>query len=351
MTDSAKLKKILIVKPSSLGDILHTFQAVSLIAEKCPDASIDWLANASLSFLPKYHPDVDNVLIFPRKELSNPRLMPKSFFSLKKILKEKQYDLVIDFQGLMRSALFAKLSSAPVIAGFANPREKIAALFYNRKITVPDSKVHAVEKNIFLASSVIDAGYKIPQIKLKTFPETQKTLLRKLNSHGISENDIIIGISPVTRWKSKNWPPEFFAETINKIAIKRKNIKFLIIGAENDKDAADKIISETDSSADVISFTGKTTVSELAELIKLFALLISNDSGPVHIAAVLNIPVVCMFGPTLAEKTGPFGTIHSNITADIDCAGCLKRICPFNSYRCHTSVSPESAAECALSYL
>jgi lipopolysaccharide heptosyltransferase I len=350
MPETLKFKKILIIKPSSLGDILHTFQAVSLIAEKCPGASIDWLVNSSLALLPKFHPNVNNVLLFPRKELANLKLMPKSFFSLKKELKKNTYDLVIDFQGLMRSALFAKLASAPVIAGFENPREKLASLFYNKKISIPDSKIHAVEKNIYLAASLLNADYKVPQTELKSFPDIKKSLLEKLSKYGIMENDIIAGVSPVTRWESKNWSPEFFAESINKIADKKKNVKFLVIGAENDKSAADEIVAKV-KSANVVSFTGKTTVVELVELIKLFSLLISNDSGPVHIAAVLNIPVICMFGPTLAEKTGPFGSVHSIMSADVDCAGCLKRICPLNSYKCHSAIKPEQAAEKALDIL
>jgi len=348
MTDIQRHKKILIVKPSSLGDILHTFPAISLLAEACPDACIDWLVNRQFSFLPKFHPAVADTIIFPRKELAQPFLFPKFFLSLKKRIRRGKYDLVIDFQGLMRSSIFAKLSKAPIVAGFASPREKIATLFYNKKVSVPERYVHAVERNLFLVSETMDIEYKAPSLSLKTLNSERESVLDKLKDLGISESDTLIGISPVTRWETKNWPPEFFANIIDIIG--EKKVKFIIIGAEKDILVANRIIAES-KNKNIVSLAGRTTVSELFELIRLFKMLLSNDSGPSHIAAVLNIPVLCMFGPTVPEKTGPFGDVHYNFTAETECVGCLKRVCPKGNCVCHGSIKPEVVADAVLNLI
>jgi lipopolysaccharide heptosyltransferase I len=350
-------KKILVIKPSSLGDILHTFPAVSIIADNFPKAEIHWLANKSFSPLLQFHPNVTQTIEFPRKELGNPIKFPKYFFSLIQQLKSNKYDLVIDFQGLMRSAFFTKAAKAKQTVGFAKPRESSAVFFYSKKIHIPENIQHAVERNVYLACQALNINtdtffYKqnkssvanIAFPKLNINSTLQSSVQKLLIQNGIQHNDKIIGISPVTRWISKNWPPKFFAQVLFHIKKDFPNIKFVIIGSENDRNAANEIINNF-SDNDIVSLAGKTSVAQLFELIRTFDLLIANDSGPVHIASALSIPVFCMFGPTFPEKTGPYGNIHENFIADINCAGCLKRKCIEHNYKCHQAISPEFVAE------
>ena len=355
-----QIKKILIIKPSSLGDILHTFPAVSILAENLQQPEIHWLANKSFIPLLQFHPDVQQTIEFPRSELGNPIKFPKYFFSLCRQLKNNKYDLVIDFQGLMRSAFFAKAAKAKYTLGFAQPRESAATLFYSQKISIPDHFQHAVDKNIFLVCKTLNIELNkiytektshnesiklnINLPKLKTIPALSNSVNSLLSLHGIQENDKIIGISPVTRWISKNWPPKFFAEVITHINKIYPKIKFVIVGSNNDQNAANEIIEHYPGN-NITSLTGKTSMDQLFELIRHFDLLISNDSGPVHIASALSIPVFCMFGPTLPQKTGPYGDIHQNFEANVDCAGCLKRKCIEFDYKCHKAISPEKVAQ------
>ena len=355
-----QIKKILIIKPSSLGDILHTFPAVSILAEHLQKPEIHWLANKSFIPLLQFHPNVQQSIEFPRSELGNPIKFPKYFFSLCRQLKNNHYDLVIDFQGLMRSAYFAKAAKAKYTVGFAQPRELAATFFYSQKILIPEHFRHAVDKNIFLVCKILNielnsifSQINYPQKnvklninlpKLKTNPELSNSVTSLLSQYGIKKNDKIIGISPVTRWISKNWPPEFFADVLNHINKKYPNIKFVIVGSKNDQKATESII-ENYIGNNIVSLTGKTSMEQLFELIRQFDLLISNDSGPVHIASALGIPVFCMFGPTLPEKTGPYGDIHRNFEAKVDCAGCLKRKCTEFDYKCHKAIPPEFVAQ------
>ena len=335
--DKTKIKHILIIKPSSLGDVLHAFPAVSLIADRYPDASIDWLINKSFAPLLEFHPNVDDVIIFPRKELGNPRHFFKSFFRLVKRLREKKYDLIVDLQGLMRSAVFAKIAKSSRVVGFASPREKISACFYMDKIDIPGEAVHAVERNLYLVTKMLEIDYHERAPEMKILEPHRRSMLEKLQNKGIDENTPCIGISPVARWQSKSWPPSFFAEVINKLHIKFPDCKFILTGVPEDGSAADEILKLVNGNS-TISMIGETSVSEFVELLRHCKLLISNDSGPMHIACALQTPVFGVFGPTDPDKTGPFGTIHHIFKADVDCEKCFKRECPNGTYRCHGAI-------------
>ncbi|MBN1863417.1 MAG: lipopolysaccharide heptosyltransferase II [Victivallales bacterium] len=334
---------ILIVKPSSLGDILHAFPAVSLLAEHYPGANIDWLVNRQLAPLIEFHPAVSEAIIFPREELGSPIKFPKTFMSLVHRLREKKYDLIVDFQGLMRSAVFAKLAKSSNVVGFAKPRERISAGLYNRRIDIPTDAVHAVERNLHLVCSLLDIGFVGREPGLKTLQKAHDTVVEKLAKEGIAKNDTIVGIAPVARWKSKTWPPEFFADVVSEVHRKITDVRFVVIGSEADSEAAEKIVSAVNT-CHVVSMAGETVIPELVEMVKLFSCLLSNDSGPVHVAWAAKVPVFALFGPTSPSKTGPYGKIN-RVFQDGECSECLQRECPDKSYRCHKSINAKEVAE------
>jgi len=331
------IKNILVIKPSSLGDVLHAFPAVTMLAEAYPNASIDWLINKSFAPLVKFHPNVKQSIIFPRKELGNIIKFPKSFLSLVKNLRKKNYDLIVDFQGLMRSAIFAKLAKSSTIYGFANPKETLSKHLYNKKITIPKDIIHAVDKNLYLVSQIVDKKPLSHFPKLKILNNEKKSIFEKLKIEGIEKSDICIGIAPSARWESKSWPPGFFAETIDIIAQKHKYLKFLIIGVPEDQKIADAIISKS-TNKNIISMTGKSSMGELVELIRYCKIFISNDSGPMHIASAIGTPVFALFGPTDSSKTGPYGEKHHLFKSNLNCEKCLRRECPIGTNECHTSI-------------
>ena len=345
--DNKKIEHILIIKPSSLGDVLHAFPAVSLVADFYPDASIDWLINKSFAPLLEFHPDVDDVIIFPRKELGNPRHFFQSFFKLVQRLREKKYDLIIDLQGLMRSAVFAKIAKSSRVVGFASPREKMAAHFYMDKIDIPESAVHAVERNLHLVSKMLDIDYRERAPEMKVIEEQRSSMISKLKNKGIEEQSPCIGIAPVARWESKSWPPAFFSEVINRIHTKIPECKFILTGVPEDRTAAEEILRLVDNDS-TVSMTGETSIAELVELLRHFRLLISNDSGPMHIACALQTPVFGVFGATDPAKTGPFGTIHHIFQADVECAKCFKRECPEGTYKCHSAIDVDAFADAVI---
>jgi lipopolysaccharide heptosyltransferase I len=332
---SNSVKSILIVKPSSLGDIFHTFSALALLKKAYPEAEFDWLVNPVFADALKFSPvKIRRVIPFERKKLASLKSFFSAFFGLLKKLRSEKYDLVVDFQGLLRSSIFAFLSSHRKLVGFSAPKESIAKILYGKKITVPPEKVHAVDRNLALVEILTGQTCLSQMPDMAEVPEISEAAKQKLQSAGISESDELIGAIPGARWESKCWPPEFFAKVINKILEKSSECKFILIGSPDDAKIADKIMELT-SNNNVISLVGKTSIAEMIEVIRRCKCILSNDSGPIHIAAALKKKVYGMFGPTDPDKTGPYGDIHQIFSRDLPCLKCLKRICPLGTNECH----------------
>jgi lipopolysaccharide heptosyltransferase I len=344
------MEKILIIKISSLGDVLHAFPAVAIIAEKYKNAQIDWLINPAFASILEYNKCVNRVIPFPRRELASPFTFPKAFINLIREIRREKYDLVIDLQGLLRSAFFAKFARTSVIAGFDSPKEKAAAFFYNRKISIGGEYVHAVDKNVAFISKFFGLPFNVPD---SAFPENSRNmdnLAGILWNKNISRSDLIIGIAPGARWESKQWPPQFFAKVMDSLEGRIPGCRFILLGSADELETCRKISSSCEKARPVI-IAGETGIGELVEAIRISKCLLCNDSGPMHIAASLKIPVFAMFGPTNPDKTGPYGKAHSVFQPELSCIKCLKRYCPDKNYACHKSVNPDLVADRIVSIL
>ncbi len=332
--------RVLIIKPSSLGDVLHAFPAVWMLADNLKNPQIDWMVHPAFKELLEYHPAVNRTIIFQRKELGSFKKFTPAFTKLLKEIRRTKYDLVIDLQGLIRSAFFAKTARCRHIAGFDAPKEKISKLFYSHKFTVPPEYKHAIERNCSLVSQLLDIPM-APQVRtlpvIGKFAGSAKKLLDKA---GIKPDRQCIGIVPGARWESKCWPPGFYAEVINKTAKANPETSFIILGSPQFEEAGKKVNSLT-SNAQVANLTGKTGIGELVELVRRCGGIVCNDSGPMHIAAMLKIPVFAMIGPTNPERTGPYGPEHHVFLPDLGCIKCLKRYCPKETIECHSRISPD----------
>jgi len=330
-----KIDKILIVKPSSLGDIFHSFAAVSLLHKAFPNAQFDWFVRPEFKEAIAYCPiKINRVIHFPHHRRGKVKSFLPTFLKVVNDLRKEKYDLIIDFQGLMRSAIFTSLSRSSQTIGFALPKESAARLAYSKKINIPKECVHAVDRNIALVEIItgLKAPKQMPELaQVDKFREQIEIILKKYN---ISPEDKLMGIIPGARWESKCWPPDFFAKTATNFLAKHPDYKVLIIGAPGDRIAAEKIIS-TASNDRIISIAGDTSIGEMIEAIRHCQFIFSNDSGPVHIAAALQKTVFALFGPTDPEKTGPYGDFHHIFQREMECIKCLKRTCPNGQYTCH----------------
>lgn len=325
--------RILIIKPSSLGDIFHVFPAVALLRKQFPDAKIDWLVHTSFSQALDYCPGgVENKIPFHRRHLSKINSFFPYAWQLWKDLRQHKYDYVFDFQGLTRSGICAWIARSDKKIGWKNPREAVAARFYNIKVDDANS-VHAVDRNLVMVQKALNLPpVSIQQLDL-ALPEVERfadPLQKKFAHLHISPEDRIVGIVPGARWHTKRFPHKLFAQIITQIHQQDPAIKFLLLGSNDDVETGRSVRAAVDD-AEILSLIGRTHIGEMVEAVRRCSIIISNDTGPIHLAAIFNIPVFALFGPTDPDKTGPYGTVHKVYQASIPCCKCMERYCPLSA--------------------
>ena len=317
------VRRILVIKPSSFGDIVHLFPALGLLKRQYPDAVLDFVVNPEFVPLLEFSPfPVDKIILFERRQLGKFSTFFSAFARLFSALRREEYDLVIDFQGLFRSGLCAFFTRSKCRVGFASPREKAAAWFYDRKYAVVRS--HAVKRNVLLVKALCelaqDDAVEVPELPVSTAGRT--------GLPSLPEKYMVL--LPGTRWESKRFPTGFFTALIRKLKEKMPEMSFVAAGGTSEAVLADAI------GENVINLAGKTSLAALFELLRSSCGAVGNDSGPLHAAAALNIPVFGFYGPTEPGLTGPWGDRTKVFQRDeLPCIGCLKRQCPLERTLCH----------------
>ncbi len=313
-----KVHRILVVKPSSLGDILHTFPAVELLHRHFPEAELDWLVHPAFADVLDFSPfPVARKIFFRRKELGRISTVFREITALAGQLRAEKYDLIIDFQGLFRSAFFAYIARGAGVTGFACPREHTASFFYRQKINA-DMQLHAVERNAALVNTLLNTQYPVPEC---TLPQGKFPLSLPEKQCGKK----LIGVIPGARWETKCFPEELFADVINRVHRDLPDTAFAVIGTPSEQGAAARILELAGECS--FSMAGKTSVGQMMELMSRCCCVLSNDSGPVHAAAAFNIPVFAFFGATRPELTGPYSNSAHVYQLNLPCIKCMKRVC------------------------
>ncbi|MEA4862003.1 MAG: glycosyltransferase family 9 protein [Victivallaceae bacterium] len=327
------VRRILIIKPSSMGDIMHTFRAVQLLSECYPKAVFDWLINPEFEELLSYSPvTIADVVLFNRRVIAKPVHFFPELFMLLRGLRRYRYDLVVDFQGLLRSALLTFASRHRHSCGFADPRESAARHWYHRLVKVSPECVHAEDRNLALAGYYCDHHSLQRPFQLPHNQRNMNRADRKLEHRRIPLDAELVAIFPGARWPSKTFPAQLFADVINRIHQARPELVFLIMGSMAENAAASAVRKLTGSHAH--NFAGTTRVGEMVELIRKSSLVISNDSGPLHIAATMGVPSLGFFGATDPAKTGPKGNAIKVFERQVPCLHCMKRDCSEASELC-----------------
>lgn len=343
------MKRYLIVKPSSLGDILHAMPAVSALAKTAPDVAVDWVVKPVFAELPPYLPCVKRVILFHDKQFRSPFRFLPAVSRMRAELRRERYDAVIDLQGLIRSAFIGRLSGCPVRAGSASPREHFAVHFYTRLLKGREKPGHAVDVNNTMMKDFL--GREDPDFSLD-LPVNEQAAARARElvsgAFGGTLPPRFVVVAPGARWATKKWPAEFFLAVISSLARRDPGLKFLLAGTRDEAEDAAVILAKSED-LPVASVCGRTTVGELLETIRLSSLMICNDSGPMHIAAALGVPVAAMFGPTDPALTGPYCEKKSVFVPEIACNRCFLRYC--KDSRCHDSIDPEAVAGASFNLL
>ena len=273
------VRSILIIKPSSLGDIVHTLPAVALIRDAHPQADITWVINPEFAPLLRGNPSVDHVHLFPRSDFSGLGA-PRSFVPWAKTTRQLRPDLALDFQGLLRSALIAKISGAKQIYGLSDSRE--GARFFYHRIAKVNRHEHAVQRYLKLAEL---AGAKIGEAARYPLPSGDP-LPR------FDEFPPFILLHPFARGRGKSLSKAVIEEICNAFA----PIRVVVVG---------KSSRRIDGFDNCVELTNQTTLLQLVHLIRKARFVISVDSGPMHIAAALSDNLLSIHTWTDPRRVGP----------------------------------------------
>ncbi|UCF02578.1 MAG: glycosyltransferase family 9 protein [Deltaproteobacteria bacterium] len=333
---------ILIVKLSALGDVVQSIPAFEALRNHYASAHITWLVEEEAAGLLQYYPGLDEILVCRRcswlKELRNPLLWPKVSFDIFRFcgnLRQRYYDVIIDLQGLLKSAIWVGLARGRRKIGFDRTREG-SWRFLNERLPPYDPDRHALERYLDLIRYLGADGDSFRVHDLWT-PTEERLLQERLSQIRPNSGSPLVACHPISRWQTKLWPEANFTRLAVEL-ITRLRATVVFTGSTQDRDTITRIIGETDVGG-LYNWAGTTNLRELAYVYKNANVVVSTDSGPMHLAAVLGTPVVALFGPTAPWRTGPYGNTHRVLRMERDCSPCFQRSC--ETVECMTALKVE----------
>jgi heptosyltransferase-1 len=298
-------QRFLVIRLSSIGDIVHALPAVAALGETHPDAEIHWAVESRYAALLEGNPFVHRVVKLDtlawRRKLTSPAVIKEIVRAIRSIRKAR-FDAALDFQGLYKSALIARLSRAGMRLGFAQNwlREPAAGVFYTERIA-PAGRPHVIEMNLTLVERLgvrrLDrVGWQFP---LPQNPADDEYVERQIAAFGGRE---FMVVNPGGGWMSKCWAPESYAALIRRLEAEFPG-EILLTGSQNEQEMIQGIIRQSGSPrARGVS----TTIVQFIALVRRARLFLGGDTGPLHLAAAVKTPSVAIYGPTDPTRNGPF---------------------------------------------
>jgi heptosyltransferase-1 len=324
-------RRICLIKPSSLGDVVHALPVLSALKEHWPRASFAWIINASLRGLVEGHPDLDEVIPFERGKMKAGPIGLARFVGFLSGLRGRRFDLVIDLQGLFRSGLMAAATGARTRVGLAEAREG-AARFYNVRVPTGGTNVHAVDRLLNVAEA-LGADIAAPRFTVAISEEDRRWAQETLSS--VAGPRLVLNVG--ARWLTKRWPPGQFAQVARRAASER-GAGLVAVGAPEDRALVDELLAAL-SPLPCLDLCGRTTLPQLAAIASEADCFLSNDTGPLHLAAAAGSRVVGVYTCTDPRRTGPYGARAITVRSHVWCAPSLVKTC--NRLECMSELTPD----------
>lgn len=326
-------RRIALIKPSALGDIIHSLPVLTALRRRYPEAHITWIVNRGYAPLLNGHPDLDAVLPFERGAFR--ASWPRGLVSYGRFLqtcRRQAFDLVVDLQGLLRTGLMTACSGACRKVGLSSAREG-AVWFYTDVVRVADcAAIHAVDR-YWLAAEALGAGDGPKEFRVPVAEAERCWALDLLQQYPRPWLALAVG----ARWVTKRWPPEHFAVLVQRVQQRFGGTAFFVGSSDEAK------LSQTAAGflhgGPFCDLTGKTTLPQLAALLAQADVMLANDTGPLHLAAALGRPVVSPYTCTKVLRSGPYGSQAAAVEADIWCQGSYLKRCP--RLECMAKLTPD----------
>lgn len=346
-------ERILIVRLSSLGDVIQTLPIPSIVKQTYPEAEIGWAIDRELAPAIVGHADISRIHLCDRnrwsRNLWNPQKWHQTLREAKLFIDEIRavsYDCALDVQGLMKSAVIPFLAGISKRIGFAHYREFSHLFYTERYLTKREyfapNRMH-IDHMMELARAIgcDPSNY---SMKLPTVKDAARRQVGKLLSDILPSSQPLIAIAPATQWKSKEWPLEHWLSLIDFI-LKETQAKILVIGASADASKSSRLLGHLGSRTQerLLDLTGATSIQDLYALFERVTLLVAADTAPLHIAAAAGCRVIGLFGATPPERTGPIGRGKISIMVGkvpLPCRPCQQRTCRYYTTECMRGLLP-----------
>ena len=327
-------RRIVLIKPSALGDVVTAVGVLRGLRRAFPDAHIAWLVSKACAPLIDEDGDLDEVMLFDRQAIRPPLRGMGELRRLVRALRRGRFDWAIDLQGLFRSGYFAWATGAPLRVGFADAREG-ATIFYNRRVVV--SADHTVERNMELAAAL---GVEVrPGDMTLHVPAAGRRFAEDFcRGHGLNRGDYVVCV-PSTRWRTKLYPARHWRKVVDSLS---RDGAVVLLGTAGDAEAAEGICEGLGPG--VVNLVGQTDVAQMVGVIASAAGVICCDSAAKFIAPAVGVGAVTLIGPTRVERTGPYPRGQA-VVAAVPCQGCLRRSC--RHITCMQSIDPTEVVAAA----
>lgn len=316
--DELDVRRICVIKPSALGDVIQSLPVLPILRERFPQATISWVINHEFADLLEGHPHLHELLHFHRRGGAS------LYLQLLQDLRQRQFNLVFDLQGLMRSGVMTAATRAPLRVGLETSREGASLACH---LTIPNTtKGMSAFRRYWRIAEELGLGDHAPQTIVQTSDADQSFAASALSNF----NGPILAIHPGARWITKRWPVEKFAVVANK-AMRQFGFSVVILGSKNEMPVAHELqtlLQGFVSRKTVLNLTGQTTLKQLSAILSAVDVVLTNDSGPMHLAAGLGTSVLGVFTCTNPTISGPPGEQHELVATQVGCAASYKKSCP-----------------------
>jgi lipopolysaccharide heptosyltransferase I len=331
-------RRIVLIKPSALGDIVHSLPVLTALRQRFPQTHIAWVVNRIYEPLLRGHPHLDDVIPFDRGFGRGDYFSALlGFTRFLRRLRSERFELALDLQGLLRTGLMTFATGAPVRLGLASAREG-AGWFYTHTIDdmVVNSRseltaLHAVDR-YWRVAEALGAGDRPKTFHVPVCDDARRWTRSLFQSR--PRPWLAVGVG--ARWRTKRWPPEHFAELTQR-ALDQFGGTAVFVGAPDEAALAEQ--AATRIRGNVLNFAGQTTLPQLAALLAEVDVMIANDTGPLHLAVALGRPVVAPYTCTQVARTGPFGQLDRGIETTVWCRGSYLKKC--DRLECMTELAPD----------
>lgn len=317
---------VLIVHLGSVGDVVRALAVACAIKEQSPSTKVGWVISSRFKDLLRNHSAIDHVYSFNEKKFI------AEFINVARLVRRERYEVCLDLQRILKSGVISLATGIKRRIGFNHKNSKEGNVFFQSE-TIVSQDENALGKLSLYISFVEKIGGKIPsslEFGLKG---------RSLPPDVILPKEFIVAILS-SRWNTKDWPVEGYADVINQLQEKFPLIKVLVLGSNIDKEKLGVLLAHLKNPQEIHSLIGKTSLGDIAPVLEQAKLVFGPDSGPLHIASAVGVPYVSLFGPTSVWKVHPYNNTQHAIVSPLGCSGCYRKECDDLEAICMRLISP-----------